>query len=122
MESISAARLFPLPGLAARASPPWNCTHVQWSYGDFFLAQRWVAFQNLFRGCTLGEHVGHQVHRDARAFEYGRSAHDFRIANHHFFDPRQLLQLILYCPPRSPDLDQQRFPVRDRQLSVLGDR
>src|SRR5579871_169637 len=113
---LPATRLFPLPGTAARASPPWECTHVQRSDGDFFLAQGWVASENLLRSRTLGEHVGHQVHGDPRALEYGRSAHDLRIANHHLPHTRQVLQLILYGPPGSPDLNQQRRPVRDWQL------
>ena len=34
--------------MAAWASPPWECTHIQRRDGDFLLAQGWIAFEGLY--------------------------------------------------------------------------
>jgi hypothetical protein len=54
-----------------------------------------------------------------RALEYGRSTHDLQIADHHFFDTGELLQLAFYLALRRSDFDQKRGSIRNVQLFRL---
>jgi hypothetical protein len=63
----------------------------------------------------LGEHVGHQVHRYPGPLEDGCPAHNIRIADHHFFDARELLQLVLHFVAGGLDFDSKRRPISHGQ-------